>query len=89
MREDIEQAAEQAAARAQCSRCKTVIMEEGSATGAVRGTYKAIALRPEYVQQFKLCGRCGLRLREFLFPEVEQNPLYVSTRRALERLWSQ
>lgn len=88
MREDIEQAAEEAGARAACSRCKAVIVEESSATGAVRGTYRAIALRPDYAQHFQLCGRCGLRLREFLFPEVEHNPIYLETKRQLEALWA-
>lgn len=81
----LEARAAEAAAQAGCSRCKAVILEEGSLIGLVFVRMEAVATRQKDAVQ--LCGKCGLLLREFLRPERLDDPRYQAAADLLRRTW--
>lgn len=85
MTEETEERARQLAAEAPCSRCGEVILDGPSAVGVVTGQYRLVATRQSV--PYQLCGMCGLRLREFLFPESTRDPRYTALRDALHQAW--
>lgn len=85
MTEETEERARQLAADLKCGRCGAVILDSLSAVGAVTGQYRAVAIG--VVIPFTLCGMCGLRLREFLCPEVTDDPQYQALRDSLHQAW--
>jgi hypothetical protein len=70
----LEERAEAAAREAVCTRCDAVILDEPSRAGVVFGRLMVPVLGAKH--EFQLCGRCGLGLREYLYPEVQHDPRY-------------
>ena len=82
----LEERAERAAETAQCSRCGVVILQEESKTGVVFGRLIVPILGVTHTYQ--LCGKCGLLLREFLFPGILDDPVYLAIKnRLLTEFW--
>lgn len=77
----LEERAEAAARTAVCTRCDVVILEDRSATGVLFGRLIVPVLGVK--RQFQLCGKCGLALREFLYPELASDPDYQLKKLAL------
>lgn len=82
----LEERAAAAARKARCGRCQEVILETPSAMGVVTGHYRAVALKT--TSPFKLCGECGLGLREFLNPRLKEDAAYNGFKRLIRELWS-
>ena len=80
-RRTLEERAEEAAEEATCQRCDVVILEDPSAQGVVFGRLMVPLLRVQHAYQ--LCGKCGLGLREYLFPGILEDPSYLEVRRQL------
>ena len=75
-----------AALEARCQRCEVVILEDSSKAGVVFGRLLVPVLGVKHAYQ--LCGKCGLALREFLFPRLLDDPNFVETKRQLLTEWS-
>jgi hypothetical protein len=73
--------AEEAANNARCARCQVVILEDSSKTGVVFGRLLVPILGVKHTYQ--LCGKCGLGLREFLFPGILDDPTYLAVKATL------
>lgn len=82
---DLEAKAAEAAKKALCGRCGGVIMETESAIGTVTGYYRAVAIGT--VSPFQLCGECGLKLREFLNPQLVEDAIYRGFKELLRGMW--
>lgn len=82
----LDAAAEEAAERAVCARCGVRILGDPSREGVVFGRVMVPMIRLK--EAFQLCGRCGLKLREFLTPEVLDNDDYIGKRNQLLGPWS-
>lgn len=82
----LEENAAKAAAKASCDRCGRTIMETESAIGVVTGYYRAVALGT--VSPFSMCGECGLELREFITPQLKEDPVYLGLKRTVQGMWS-
>lgn len=83
---DLEERAAKAAQEARCGRCRVVIVSAGSAMGVVTGYYRAVALGS--TTAFQLCGLCGLELREFLQPALEDDRAFQNMKDILVEGWS-
>lgn len=77
----LEERAEEAAQTAQCDRCKVVILDDSSKLGVLFGRILVPLLGVKHTYQ--LCGKCGLALREFLFPRILDDPVYQDLKRQL------
>lgn len=74
------------AREAKCARCDAVVVDEPSIVGTVMLNYyvPATGLKDRVV----LCGMCGLVFREFLRPEVLNNPAFQAAKAALQEKWA-
>lgn len=79
----LDERAEAAAQEAVCTRCLAVILDEPSKAGLVFGRVLVPLLGVK--DTFQLCGKCGLGLREYLYPEIALDPQYWSARQELLR----
>lgn len=77
--------AEELARHAKCTRCQTEILEEESAIAAIYGQFRVPVVGR--VDHFKLCGMCGLLLREFLVPGVVNDAAYQEAKQELILAW--
>lgn len=78
--------AEEAANKATCSRCGVVILADSSAEGVVFGRIMVPLVRVNHA--FQMCGKCGLALREFVFPPLLQDRNYLAVKeQLLTRFW--
>lgn len=85
-REELDAKAEAAARDAKCQRCKVVILEDPSKSGVVFGRLMVPMLGVSHTYQ--LCGRCGLLLRELIYPELDYDEKYQQIKSALvEEFW--
>ena len=80
---DLEAEAEAAAERARCTICDVRIMGEKSRDGVLFGRIVGPFL--EQPLTFQVCGLCGLKLREFIVPDVLDDPVYVESKATLLR----
>lgn len=78
---DLDERAEEAARNATCMRCQVVILGEASAVGMVFG--RIIVPVTGIQENYQLCGKCGLALREFLTPELLQDQHYLGVKTQL------
>lgn len=81
----LEERAEEAAKKAKCSRCGTVIMQDPGRLGLATGTLRTSALGTTV--GFQLCGKCGLVVREAIWPKLLTDPNYLSLRAELMEMW--
>lgn len=77
----LDERAEAAAREAVCTRCEAVILDEASKAGVVFG--RLIVPIVSVTHTFQLCGKCGLGLREFLFPSITEDIIYQSVKHQL------
>ncbi len=77
---------EEAAAGAACLRCGVKLAESPSLPGVMMINYLVVAIDAR-TRGF-LCGLCSLDFREFLFPWLLGEPVYVEHSTALRREWS-
>lgn len=77
----LEERAEAAAQEARCQRCEVVILDDASASGVVFGRLIVPVLGVKH--EYQLCGKCGLGLREYVFPKLVDDPNYQSVKRQL------
>lgn len=80
-RPSLEERAAEAASRATCARCKVVILDDSSGSGVVLGRLIVPLLGIKHAYQ--MCGKCGLALREFIFPDLDRDPVYQECKRKL------
>lgn len=83
---DLEERAEKAASEAKCGRCGEVILRGTSAVGMVTGYYRAVALG--VTAPFQLCGNCGIALREFINPRLEDDPIFQRVKKKIQEMWA-
>lgn len=81
MNEELQARAEAAAEQAECTRCKVRILADESKTGMVFGRLFVPLAGSRHT--FQLCGKCGLALREFLFPHLLDDATYAEIKRLL------
>lgn len=67
---NLEERAEQAARNARCTRCHTRLYD--NTAGMLVGSYRPVGVRQSVA--FQLCGRDAVELREFLNPELADDP---------------
>ena len=83
----LEQRASEAAEKATCQRCEVVILEDSSATGVVFGRLMVPILQVKHAYQ--LCGKCGLGLREYVFPKILEDHNYLAIKeKLLTEFWT-
>jgi len=85
--QSLDERAEEAAENAQCTRCGVIILQDTSSSGVVFGRIMVPLLRVTHTYQ--LCGKCGLALREFVFPALQSDPHFLEVkRRLLTEFWT-
>ena len=78
--------ASEAAEKATCQRCDVVILQDPSAQGVVFGRLLVPLARVK--RSYQLCGKCGLALREFIYPRILDDPVYLEIKRELLERWA-
>lgn len=73
------------AKEAKCSRCKIQVVESPAIRGTVMVSYYVPALGQR--RRGVLCGACGIAFREFLMPELLDNPAYQQVAARLRQEW--
>lgn len=73
------------ARKAKCSRCKAVAVDEPSVSGTMMVNHYTPSLGTRV--RGILCGACGLAFREFLTPEILQDPVYLALKAELQARW--
>ena len=73
------------AREAKCSRCEAVVVDEPSVTGTIMVSYYVPTLGVRH--RVVLCGACGLAFREFIQPNLLQDPLYTAVKAELQARW--
>lgn len=74
----LEERAEEAARKATCRRCETVLLDDPSAIGMVFGRLRVPMSGVNL--SYQLCGKCGLGLREFLQPSLVDDRAYQTAK---------
>lgn len=82
----LEERAEQAAENARCQRCEKRIMRDKSAEAMA--FLRILVPGLGFKKAVQLCGRCGVDLREFLSPELADDPGFQATKQALLGEWT-
>lgn len=82
---DLPQEVVDLARTALCVRCKAVVADEPSRMGTVLLSYYVPVLGVR--ERTFLCGACGLGFREFLNPEMADNPQYLAVKAELQSRW--
>jgi hypothetical protein len=77
----LDEKAEEAANKATCQRCETVILSDSSAEGVVFGRLIVPILGVKH--EYQLCGKCGLGLREYVFPKILEDDGYLAVKNQL------
>lgn len=81
MRPELEARAARLAAEAICTRCQTLIMDDSSAAGLMFLSVRVPLMSVKETHQ--LCGKCGVQVREFLYPELLGDEKFQSAKHEL------
>lgn len=66
------------AREAKCMRCGIPVVDAPTVTGTVMLNYYVPALGKR--ERLYFCGEHGLELREFLYPHIKEDPVYVEAK---------
>lgn len=73
------------AREAKCSRCKATVVDESSIAGIIMVNYYLPSIGSKV--RLVLCGACGFGFREYLQPELADDPLYRALQTRLREMW--
>jgi hypothetical protein len=70
---------------ANCARCRVQIVRAKSMLGTIMVSYYVPALGIR--QRGFLCGTCGFGFREYLMPQLKEDPVYTTVKDMLQQKW--
>lgn len=74
------------ARKATCARCQTVCVDEASMLATTLVSYYVPST--DVRRRLFLCGMCSLGFREYLAPELIDDPDFQDSKRRLMQLWA-